>query len=196
MKQRIKDLITRIKELENELSIEIENELNEIQKRFEYTVERGRVRFQEGALATQKAFKKNLYRYFRESKLIFFLTAPIIYSVLIPLLLFDLFLTLYQVLCFPVYQIRKVNRKDYLIIDRQHLAYLNLVEKVNCMYCGYANGLLSYALEIGSRTEKYWCPIKHAKKVRDPHSRYRAFLEYGDGEGYKNKLNEFRRPRK
>jgi len=196
MKKRIEVLITRIKELENELSIELENELSEIQKRFEYTVERGRVRFHEGALATQKAFKKNLYRYFRESNLTFFLTSPIIYSILIPLLLFDLFLTLYQALCFPVYQIKKVNRKDYVTIDRQHLAYLNLVEKVNCMYCGYANGLLSYALEIGSRTEEYWCPIKHAKKIRDPHSRYHAFLGYGDAEGYKNKLDEFRKPKK
>lgn len=193
MKNRIEELITRIKELENELSIELENELNAIQKRFEYTFERGRVRFHNSAIATQKAFKKNLYRYFRESNLTFFLTSPIIYSVLMPLLLFDLSLTLYQALCFPVYRIKKVNRREYVTIDRQHLAYLNLVEKVNCMYCGYANGLLSYALEIGSRTEEYWCPIKHAKKVRDPHSRYHAFLEYGDAEGYKNNLNEFRK---
>ncbi|WP_028580148.1 hypothetical protein [Desulfogranum japonicum] len=196
MKKRIEDLLTRIRELENELSIELENELSEIQKRFEYTVERGRVRFRNGALATQKAFKKNLYRFFLDSKISFILTSPIIYSVLIPLLFLDLFLTIYQALCFPVYQIKKVNRNDYVTIDRQHLAYLNFVEKVNCMYCGYANGLLSYALEIGSRTEEYWCPIKHAKKVRDTHSRYHGFLEYGDAEGYKNKLDEFRKPKK
>lgn len=193
MKRRIENLISRIKELENELSLLLDNELREIQERFRYTIERGKVRFQDGALATQKTFKKNLYRYLRESNLMFVLTCPIIYFLIFPLLLLDLFLTIYQILCFPIYQMKKVDRKDYVTIDRQHLAYLNLVEKANCMYCGYANGLLSYALEIGAKTEEYWCPIKHAKKTRVPHSRYQAFLEYGDAEGYKNKLSEFRK---
>ena len=193
MKRRIEELVSRIRELENELSPLLDHELREIQERFRYSIERGKVRFHEGALAAQKVFRKNLYRYLRESNVMFVLTSPVIYSLFFPLLLFDLFLTIYQAVCFPVYQIRKVDRKDYVTIDRQHLAYLNLVEKVNCMYCGYANGLLSYALEIGSRTEEYWCPIKHAKKTRDPHSRYHAFLEYGDAEGYKNKLSEFRK---
>ncbi|WP_419176684.1 hypothetical protein [Desulfosediminicola sp.] len=193
MKRRIDDLILRIKELERELSFELDNELREIQERFRYTIDQGKVRFQKSALATQKTFKKNLYRYFRESHLMFVLTTPVIYSLLVPLVLLDVFLTLYQVFCFPVYQITKVARKEYVIIDRQHLAYLNLVEKVNCMYCGYANGLLAYALEIGSKTEEYWCPIKHAKKTKDPHSRYQNFLKYGDAEGYKNKMDEFRK---
>ncbi len=194
MNKSIDDLILRIKELENELSPLLDSELREIQERFRYTIERGKVRFHEGALAAQRTFKKNLYRYLRESNVMFVLTSPVIYSLFFPLVLLDLFLTLYQALCFPVYQIKKVDRKDYVTIDRQQLAYLNLVEKVNCMYCGYANGLLSYALEIGSKTEEYWCPIKHAKKPRDPHSRYPSFLEYGDAEGYKNKLSEFRKP--
>ena len=193
MKRRIEELVLRIRELENELSPLLDHELREIQERFRYSIERGKVRFHEGALAAQKAFRKNLYRYLRESNVVFVLTSPVIYSLFFPLLLLDLFLTIYQAVCFPVYQIKKVDRKDYVTIDRQHLAYLNLVEKVNCMYCGYANGLLSYGLEIGSRTEEYWCPIKHAKKPRDPHSRYHAFLEYGDAEGYKNKLGEFRK---
>ncbi|WP_136796904.1 hypothetical protein [Desulfosediminicola ganghwensis] len=160
---------------------------------FDTPIDQGKVRFQKSALATQKTFKKNLYRYFRESHLMFVLTTPVIYSLLVPLILLDVFLTLYQVFCFPVYQITKVARKEYVIIDRQHLAYLNLVEKVNCMYCGYANGLLAYALEIGSKTEEYWCPIKHAKKTKDPHSRYQKFLKYGDAEGYKSKMDEFRK---
>lgn len=193
MKRPIDDLIMRIRELEYELSLELEKELHEIRERFRYTIERGKVRFQESALATQKAFKKNLYRYLRDSNLMFVLSSPVIYSLFFVLVFLDLFLALYQLLCFPVYKMKKVDRRDYVIIDRQHLAYLNLVEKINCMYCGYANGLLSYALEIGSKTEEYWCPIKHAKKTRDPHSRYQTFLEYGDAEGYKSKMGEFRK---
>jgi hypothetical protein len=49
-----------------------------------------------------------------------------------------------------------------------------------CVYCGYANGVIAYARKIASRTEQYWCPIKHALRIRDPHVRYAQFLEYGD----------------
>ena len=35
-------------------------------------------------------------------------------------------------------------------------------------------------------------PIKHALKVSDPHRRYYEFLEYGDADGYRARLAEFR----
>lgn len=192
MRKQIDDLIEQIKELENELSFELEKELATIRQRLNYTIEQGKVRFQESALAGHKALKMDLYHFLRESSILFFLTSPIIYSFIIPLVLLDLLLTLYQLICFPIYRIKKVVRDDYIMIDRHHLAYLNIIEKVNCTYCGYANGLLSYGLEIASRTEAYWCPIKHAKKPRDAHSRYQSFLEYGDAEGYREKLNTYR----
>lgn len=34
------------------------------------------------------------------------------------------------------------------------------MEKVNCVYCSYFNGLMSYLREIAGRTEQYWCPIR------------------------------------
>ena len=49
------------------------------------------------------------------------------------------------------------------------------------------------AAEIGSRTEQYWCPIKHALKISDPHRRYYDFLEFSDAEGYRARLEEFRK---
>ena len=39
--------------------------------------------------------------------------------------------------------------------------------------------------EIGSRTEQFWCPIKHARKVVGAHPRYNEFAEYGDAESYR-----------
>jgi hypothetical protein len=33
------------------------------------------------------------------------------------------------------------------------LAYLNTIEKVGCIYCSYANGLLGLITEIAARTE-------------------------------------------
>jgi hypothetical protein len=116
----------------------------------------------------------------------------------VPLALLDLFLTLYQAACFPVYGIAKVRRADYLIFDRSQLAYLNAIEKLNCAYCSYANGLIGYLREIAGRTEQYWCPIKHARRVVAAHRHYAQFVDYGDAEAYQRALPDLRpalRPR-
>ena len=76
---------------------------------------------------------------------------------------------------------------DYLIFDRYQLAYLNILEKINCAYCSYANGLLAYAREIAGRTEIYFCPIKHARRVVAAHEGYDAFEEFGDAEGFRRR---------
>ncbi|WP_136809783.1 hypothetical protein [Desulfosediminicola flagellatus] len=195
MNKRVEDLINSIKELEKELSDEFEKELIGMRERLEYSIEQGKVRFRQQAIAAQRSLKKDVYHYLRESNIIFIVSAPIIYAMIVPLLLLDLFLSVYQAVCFPLYRIAKVNREDYLIVDRQHLAYLNMIEKINCMYCGYGNGLLSYGLEIASRTEAFWCPIKHAKRPRDAHSRYHTFSEYGDAAGYEKRLRKSREAR-
>ncbi len=194
MNKKKSELLEHIKKLETELSAELELDLENFRQKLHYSIERGKIHFQEGALKVQKTFKKNLYHYFKESNVLFFITVPIIYSLAIPLVLLDIFLFFYQLICFPLYRIKKVARNEYLIIDRQHLAYLNIIEKINCMYCGYGNGLLSYALEIASRTEAFWCPIKHAKALKDPHSRYHQFAEYGDAQGYQQNIEQAREP--
>ncbi len=56
----------------------------------------------------------------------------------------DLFISVYQAVCFPVYGIPKVRRKDYIAIDRNQLRYLNALEGFNCLYCSYGNGILAY----------------------------------------------------
>ncbi|MBF0295478.1 MAG: hypothetical protein HQL96_09840 [Magnetococcales bacterium] len=126
----------------------------------------------------------------RESRIWLFLTAPVIWSVSIPLLLLDLMATLYQTICFPVYGIPTVDRSEFVIMDRHKLAYLNWLEKLNCVYCGYGNGVLAYVREIASRTEERWCPIKHAKTPRDTHPRYIHFAEYGDEKDYLDKKSK------
>lgn len=110
------------------------------------------------------------------------LTAPVIYAMIVPLALIDLFFTVYQTLCFGSYGIPRVDRRAYVVIDRQHLEYLNAFEKLNCVYCGYANGVIAYVREIAARTEQYWCPIKHARIAHGAHDRYAAFMEYGSAE--------------
>jgi hypothetical protein len=119
-------------------------------------------------------------------------TAPVIYSLIVPLILVDIWVGLYQSVYFRAYGIAKVRRADYIVFDRQHLACLNWIEAMNCLFCAYANGLVGYVRKISSRTEQYWCPIKHAVKVHNPHKRYHQFLEYGDADGYRARLATFR----
>ena len=77
-------------------------------------------------------------------------------------------------------------------IDRGRLPYLSLLEKVNCAYCSYANGLISYVREIAGRTEQYWCAIKHARNVPAPHERYREFARYGDAGAFERARDRLR----
>ena len=95
-------------------------------------------------------------------------------------------------MCFPVYGIPRVRRRDYFAFDREQLAFLNAVEKINCAYCAYANGLLAYVREIASRTEEYWCPIKHARRLLGTHPRYAGFVDYGDADAYRHDLESLR----
>jgi hypothetical protein len=187
MFQRL-SVLDRIRELE----IELEQEIAEAEKRWHYTVEAGRVRFEETVHRRHKELKTSIRRYLRESYLPTLLTAPIIYSLAVPFLMLDLWVSLYQLICFPIYGIEHVRRSDYIAMDRKKLAYLNAIEKANCDYCSYANGLLAYVREIAGRTEQYWCPIKHARKIRGPHPHYQVFVDYGDALGYTRELPKLR----
>jgi hypothetical protein len=126
-------------------------------------------------------------------KLRHLVSIPFIYFMIIPLAFLDLTISIYQMVCFRLYNIPQVKRSEHFIIDRQLLSNLNGIQKFNCIYCGYGNGVVSYAREILSRTEQYWCPIKHAKNIHSASARYRAFLEYGDTENYSDKISEYRR---
>ncbi len=182
------DLLNRIKSLEHE----IEDTLEAKARTFRYHWAEGRVRFEKEVLREHKRWKVRLRSYLAQSRLPAALSAPVIYSGFIPFLLLDAFLTVYQGICFPIYGIPKVRRRDYIVFDRARLGYLNSLEKFNCFYCSYANGLFAYGTEIAARTEQHWCPIKHAQRLRTPHSRYRYFLDYGDAQGYSQKLEKIR----
>lgn len=134
-----------------------------------------------------------LWRYMQRARLLVLLSAPFIYACLFPLLLLDLFVTLYQAVCFPIYGIPKARRADYVVFDRARLRYLNAAERINCLYCSYANGLMAYCVEIAARTEQHWCPIKHASAVQAAHSRYERFLPYGDAASYRARGEQVRR---
>lgn len=108
------------------------------------------------------------------------LSAPVVYSLIVPFALTDLWVSLYQAICFPIYRIERVKRDGYFRFDREKLPYLNVIEKFNCRYCAYVSGVIAYAREVAARTEQYWCPIKHAEEPASPHAYYSGFAEHGD----------------
>ena len=183
MTDKAASLMERIRDLEAELEQEFERRRAQVN----FKVHRGRVVFEQDIARQHAALRQKLLPYIGGARLSVVLTAPVIYAMIVPFVLLDLFVTVFQVICFPVYQIEKVSRADYITFDRKHLSYLNALEKLNCIYCAYGNGILAYATEIAGRTEKRWCPIKHAKRLASVHRHYSEFLEYGDAEAFREK---------
>jgi hypothetical protein len=145
-----------------------------------------------GVRAAHRRERTGLWRYVMSSDVATLMTAPFIYSVFVPFLLLDLWITMYQAICFRAWNIGRVRRRDYFAIDRHRLAYLNGIEGLNCLFCSYANGLIAYVREIAARTESYWCPIRHARRLRGTHDRYAAFAAYGDPGAYRQRLAALR----
>ena len=113
------------------------------------------------------------------------LTTPVIYSLIVPFVVVDVWVSIYQAVCFRAWRLAPVRRREFFTVDRRKLGYLNALEKANCVYCSYVNGLIAYVREIAARTEQYWCPIRHARAIPVPHSRYHLFFEYGDADRYR-----------
>lgn len=185
MKDRIDELLGRIRALQDELDGEY--------RRAREDWARKKADLADELVRQQRRYKTGLLRYLLRSRALVILTAPVIYIGWVPFALMDLFVTLYQWICFPVYRIPRVRRSDYVVFDRADLPYLNLIEKFNCLYCSYGNGVAAYTREVAARTEQYWCPIKHARHIRAAHDRYPRFFDHGDAEAYRQGLNRLRR---
>src|SRR5690606_28543564 len=80
------------------------------------------------------------------------LAMPFIYVVLAPLVALDGFVSLYQAICFRLWSIPRVSRAPHMRFDRAKLPYLNALQRLNCRYCSYANGVLAYTQEIAAKT--------------------------------------------
>jgi hypothetical protein len=188
MNATLHDLSARIGQLEDQIEAELKRRREELHADFEDR----KIKFEREVEEAQRRLKVGLIGYIRHAPIFTILTAPIIYSGLVPMLLLDLFLTIYQGVCFPIYNIQKARRRDHFLFDRKHLAYLNIIEKINCAYCSYGNGLASYYRDISGRTEQYWCPIKHARRSLYAHPYYNNFTDFGDAEAYRKELSALR----
>lgn len=188
MNDRISQILAQMAALEDDLRTAV----HEQESKMFFQIRGKRVEFESSVKAAHRKLKQNFFRWLVTNRPQNLITGPIIYGMIVPLLMLDLCVSVYQWVCFPIYGVKKVKRSDYLVFDRRHLGYLNFIEKFHCTYCEYGNGLMSYMAEILARTEEYFCPIKHAHKILGTHARYNRFLDYGDAADYEARLEEFR----
>lgn len=185
----IDSILGRIRELQDDLDREIARRATD----FRYRLEGRRVIFEADARAAHRALRIRVLAFLRRTRPLVALTSLFIYTLIIPFALLDLFVIVFQALCFPLYGIPKVPRGDYIRMDRHQLQYLNGLQKLNCAYCGYCNGVIAWVREVAGRTEAYWCPIKHASRVKGRHDHYAHFVAFGDGAGFETGLARNRR---
>lgn len=188
MNERINQLLAQMAALEDDLR----EALHQQETSMLFQIKGKRVEFEHAIKETHRRLKTRFFRWLVTDRPQNLVTGPVIYSMIVPLAILDLSVSVYQAVCFPIYRVAKVRRSDYIVLDRQQLEYLNFIEKFHCTYCAYGSGLIAYVSEIVARTEQYFCPIKHARKILGTHSRYRRFLDYGEAADYEAKLEKFR----
>ena len=189
MDSRIRHLLDEIAALEEDLGVALRDQESSAL----FKIRGKRVEFEQAVREAHGRLKTGFFRWLVTNRPANLITGPIIYSMIVPLVILDVFVSFYQATCFPIYRITRLRRGDFIVFDRQQLEYLNFIEKFHCTYCAYASGLVSYVSAIIGKTEEYFCPIKHARRILVSHARYNRFLDYGDAADYEGRLEEFRR---
>ena len=186
MGTRLDTLLAELHTLEGQIQAEMAEHASTLR----YKIENHRVTFEKAVKDAHLKLRQGMPSYLRGATPMIVLTAPFIYAVIIPFMLLDLFVSVSHAVCFPAYKIEKVKRRYYITFDRRYLSYLNWLEKFNCLYCAYGNGVVAYAREVAARTELRWCPIKHAQRVKGHHPHYHNFAEFGDAKAYREMQNQ------
>ncbi len=189
MKSGVSELLAEIHKLEDEL----EDAFRTHEVDLLYKVDGTKIRFERAVEDAHRKLKVNVLRWLGDASLRSIVSSPFIYTMIIPFSLLDLFVSTYQAICFPLYRIPSVSRSQYIVIDRHQLSCVNAIEKFNCICCDYVNGVIAYVREISARTEQYWCPIRYARKVLDPHRRYARFADFGDADTFQDHVARMRR---
>lgn len=126
----------------------------------------------------------NAWNFIKNADTCAIIAGLILYLGIFVFVLFDAFVTFYQHTCFRAYKIPTVKRGVFFTFEKTKLRGLNFIQKWNYMYGSYAKGVMAYVKIIYAETERFWCPIKHAKKTLGYHDLYDEFAEYGKAEEF------------
>ncbi len=200
MKIRIEELTKSYHRIKNEKIRDLERLkkeiIHEFNKRLDslYSKEKHKTKKSKKELKKLKiSFWKNIVKSNKWILLKYIISMPFIYGMIIPGLIFHFCLEIYHQVAFKLYNIPRVKAKDFFIFDRYKLPQLNWLESFNCFYCTYYNSLIAYAQEIIGRTERFWCPIKHAYRLEIEHKHYKKFIDYYSDKKFKKEWEELRK---
>ncbi|MEQ8200586.1 MAG: hypothetical protein ABRQ24_04070 [Syntrophomonadaceae bacterium] len=182
--------IRQIQQKIDELEAALQHEYEFLAEKYGFSIHQKRIEFLHTFRERNKTFRIPAWKYAIPVNIRHVLSIPFIYMMVVPTIILDLFLTMYNWTALPLYRIPVVKRRDYIVYDRQFLDYLNWIQKINCVYCTYVNGVFAYAVELGGRTERYWCPIKAAKKRPARNNWYSDYADYGSPEQWLEKFNQ------
>jgi len=186
MDERLKIILKKIEEL----NLALRQEQTRLAKKYGFSISNRHITFLRNIKEKNRHFRIPAWKYIIPTNIRHILSMPFIYMMIVPSVILDIFITIYQAAAFPLYRIPKVKRSDYIVYDRRFLDYLNIIQKIHCLYCSYINGLYQYSVEIAARTERYWCPIKSAAKDAPNHSWYKHYADYGDPEEWDKRFND------
>ena len=164
MNQSIKDILEKINKLNRQLS----EKYNQLAEKYGFSSAGRRIVFLQEFRKRNKKFKIPTWKYVIPQNIRHLLSMPFIYMMIVPVVILDIFVTIYHLVAFSLYHI----------------------PKIHCLYCTYVNGIFAYAVEVGARTERYWCPVKAAHKPKFHHDWYSEFADYGNPEEWKEKFND------
>ena len=181
MKTRIHKLFEDIKHKKDEIALEYEK----LKEEYGFRIEWRKIIWNKEKKEELKKEKKSILDSIFSATIREILSIPFIWMMLIPAIFLDIWLLIYQQTALRLYKIPLVKRSDYIIFDRWQLVYLNWIQKIDCLYCSYFNWVMQYSVEIAWRTEKYWCPIKHASKKAWEHAWEEYFADYWDPKWFK-----------
>ena len=100
--------INSLREKIQALELELESEMSRQRAGLRFGLERGRVRFEEEVKRRHRQLRTHLARYIFTARPLVWITAPVIYSLIIPFVIVDIWVSLYQAVCFRVYRIPQV----------------------------------------------------------------------------------------
>ncbi len=181
MKSKINHILEDIKNKKEELYLEYEK----AKEKYGFKIEWKKIIWNKASKIKLGKYKKSVLDTIFSATIREIISIPFIWIMLIPGIFLDIWLFIYQNTALRLYNIPLVKRSNYVVFDRKQLAYLNWIQKLNCIYCSYFNGIMQMAVEVAGRTEKYWCPIKHARKKSWSHDWEEHFADYGDAEWFK-----------
>ena len=195
MKNKIYKLLQEIKNKK----IQIWKEYDKLKNKYWFKIDWKKIIWNKLTKKQLKKSKKSILDTLFSAQIRELLSIPFIWIMIIPAIILDIFIFIYQNTAIRLYKIPFTKRSNYIIFDRKQLAYLNIIQKINCIYCSYFNWLMQYAVEVAWKTERYWCPIKNARKKYWEHEWEKYFAEYWDVEWFKDsfcKLDDFKKIKK